>query len=275
MDIVKLLQVKPDIASTPEKLVTDEQKGFLKQFSCLAIGEIAGRDSMAALLVAAREKKFDALLPTVVYTGTEYGNWRFINKAISYLRKNIKVPVLDLIVLGEPSLWQALNGRFISLIQKKFNFYSPCPGCHLYMHLIRLPLARLTGSKLLIAGERESHNGRVKINQLKEALDLYQEIVAGAGIELYLPVRHIREGQQIEKIVGANWPEGERQLKCALSGNYLDREGYPLSDSKAFRTYLHRFLKPVGKALVEVINKGEESPNYLELIENYLMLLSS
>jgi hypothetical protein len=269
MSVTKLLQLKPDIASTPERLLTSKQRRFLKSFSRLAIGEVAGRDSIAALLIAAREEKFDVLLPTAIYTGTEYGNWEFINKAVSYLKKSLEVPVLDLIVLGEPSLWQALNGRFISLIQKKFNFYSPCPGCHLYMHLIRVPLAKSIGSRLLIGGERENHDGRVKINQTKEALDLYQEILASCGIELYLPVRHIREGTEIEEIIGVNWSEGERQLKCTLSGNYLDRKGQPLSNMDAYSTYLNKFLKPIGRTLAEVISKGEK-PNYLELIENHL-----
>src|SRR5450759_3972553 len=40
----------------------------------VAIAEIAGRDSVAAAVAAVRERGFRTILPTAVYTGTEYGD---------------------------------------------------------------------------------------------------------------------------------------------------------------------------------------------------------
>jgi hypothetical protein len=41
----------------------------------VALVEIAGRDSVAAGVKAASSGSYDFLVPTIVYTGTEYGDW--------------------------------------------------------------------------------------------------------------------------------------------------------------------------------------------------------
>jgi hypothetical protein len=83
-----------------------------------------------------------------------------------------------------------------------FGFFSPCVGCHLYFHAIRIPLAKKLNCSLVIAGEKESHNGKIKVNQIGAALDSYTLFSKQFGIELFLPLRAAKLGKDIETIIG-------------------------------------------------------------------------
>jgi len=119
----------------------------------LAIVEIAGRDSIAAAIKSVEKEKFTNLLPTFVYTGTEYGPWSSVMNAVERLSKRLpETRIHNPVVMGSPSFWQALNGRFISELISRYDFYTPCIGCHLYLHSIRIPLAIKVGNVSIISG---------------------------------------------------------------------------------------------------------------------------
>jgi hypothetical protein len=76
---------------------------------------MAGRDSVAAAIVAVQTEGFTDLLPVYAYTGTEYGPWTSVETAVDRLRHRLpRTHVHDLLVLGSPHFWHALNGRFMS-----------------------------------------------------------------------------------------------------------------------------------------------------------------
>ena len=143
----------------------------------LAMVEIAGRDSIAAAVIGVEAQGFTDLLPTCVYTGTEYGAWQTVERAVERLIKRLpQARVHDPLLLGSPGFWQVLNGRFIAELVSRYGFYTPCVGCHLYLHGVRIPLAALLGNLPIIAGERERHDQAIKVNQISEALDIYQDM---------------------------------------------------------------------------------------------------
>ena len=53
-----------------------------------------------------------------------------------------------------PRFWWELCGRYTTHFIKKFGFFSPCVGCHFYIHTVRVPIAKLLQSNLVIGGER-------------------------------------------------------------------------------------------------------------------------
>ena len=110
-------------------------------------------------------------------------------------------------------------------------------GCHLYLHALRIPLARRVGCGVIIGGERESHQGKIKINQIGVALDAYISFVRKFDIELLLPLRRVSSNREIESIISRYGEESGEQLECVLSKNYLDVDGevvYSESDIKRF-----------------------------------------
>jgi hypothetical protein len=243
--LLALLAEKPDlIAEFPEWMLPEEMLKQISNTPHVAIAEIAGRDSIAAVIQACEMRTIRAVVPTIAYTGTEYGNWKTplekINKLKALLRKK-RVAVFKPVILGSPKFWWSLCGRYATHLFNKYGFFSHCIGCHLYLHAIRIPLAGKLGSSLVIGGERESHDGRIKVNQIGVALDAYQKFMNGFNIELFLPLRHIKSGEEIESIIGSEWDEGDQQLKCVLSKNYREMDESVSFDENTIKRFLDEF----------------------------------
>jgi hypothetical protein len=245
--LLEILASKPEMVDRfPSWMLPPARKRALRKDRGLAIVEVAGRDSVAAALAAAREGRIRTLLPTVAYTGTEHGSWQTPFDKIALLRKKLAssgVRMMPPLVMGWPELWRRLCGRPMTRLIETYGFYSPCIACHLYFHALRIPLARLTGCTLLIGGERESHDGRIKINQIGPALDVYAEFTAGFGVELLLPLRRVSSGREVEALIGEPWDEGRDQLGCVLSGNYRGAETSTFSGESTAR-FLRDFAVP-------------------------------
>jgi hypothetical protein len=243
----------------------------LAAMSGLAVTEIAGRDSIAAAVTAVRERGFTTLLPTSVATGTEYGGDDAPERATAHLRELLgdDVVVLPHLRLGTPTLWAALNGRFSRVIGERFGIFSPCLACHLYMHLCRTPLARLLGEVPVIAGERDTHGGRVKLSQTPVSIDAAVRVLACGHIELVEPIRHVRDNEEIARLVGAGWTANDRELCCVHSGNYLDVNGEAAYDELAYARYVRGFIEPAGIAVIEAWRTVPE-PGYEALVRSVL-----
>ncbi len=219
--------------------------------STLAIAEIAGRDSVAAAVAAVREHGFDTLLPTIALTGTEIGDFDAPYRAVERLTELLggTVDVLEPVQLSEPALWAAMNGRHAAELGDRYGLCSPCLACHLYLHLLRVPLAWELGHAPVIAGERDTHDGVVKLSQTIAGIDASVRVLGFAGIELLQPIRHL-SGPEVAELVGGDWQQGAGQLGCLLSGNYRALDGSVRYDERAHARYLAEFLEPVGQAVV-------------------------
>jgi hypothetical protein len=260
-----ILSGRPElVASFPEWMLRAETVERLRAAAKPAIVEIAGRDSVAAALRAAAEADYDLFLPTIAYTGTEFGDWRLPFEKVEYFRERVRgvrtrVDVLEPVVLGALELWRLLCGRYVLAQYRRFGFYTPCIGCHVYLHAVRVPLAKLTGCDVVVAGERESHGGVVKLNQIPTALDAYVDLLARFDVELSLPLRHVSSGAEIEALVGAEWGEREGQLQCVLSENYRDADGSVPYDEEAVRRFLDEFALPLAERAVDAYLAGEKA----------------
>ncbi|MDY6951736.1 MAG: hypothetical protein SWE60_09500 [Thermodesulfobacteriota bacterium] len=257
---------KPEcVIDLPQWLLPAEKIEEYRAMSRLAIVEIAGRDSVAAAISGVEKEGFTDLVPTYVYTATEHGPWASVEEAVRRLARRLpEVRVHELLVLGSPGFWQALNGRFMAELTSRFGFYTPCIGCHLYLHSVRIPLAVTLGRAPIISGERELHEKAIKVNQISEALDVYQEMADGFRVRLLLPLRHTAEGSRIEEILGYQWQAGKAQLGCMLSGNYRSMDGDPTVTASQVQRYLEEFAAPCARRIVQAYIAGL-IPNHLEI----------
>ncbi len=269
--ILRTFRDKPErVIRLPETVLSKAQMDACGAMTGLAIVEIAGRDSVAAAIEAVKTEGFTDLLPTYVYTGTEYGDWNTVPDAVGVLSDRLPdVRVHPLLVLGSPQFWQALNGRFSGVMQERYGAFSPCVGCHLYLHSVRIPIATTLGRCPIIAGERELHGNSTKVNQIAEALNRYRDLTGAFGIPLLFPLQHISRGDHIEHILGCVWDEGKAQLKCVLSGNYRDAAGGVVVDAGQVAAYLEDYALPLTRAIIEGYLKGEV-PNHLKLANRIL-----
>jgi hypothetical protein len=268
----EILLDRPElVASFPAWMLPAESVERLRAAAKPAIVEIAGRDSLAAAARAA-EDGYDLFLPTVAYTGTEFGDWRLPFENIAYLRRRLRaagvdVAVLEPVVIGAPELWRLLCGRYMAVLYRRFGFYTPCVGCHVYLHAIRIPLAKTTGCRTIISGERESHGGVVKLNQIPAALDAYAELVRRFGLELAMPLRRVSSEAAIDELVGGKGRGGEGQLECVLSRNYRDVDGAVAYDEDAVRRLLAEFALPLAERAVNAYLAGGR-PDFESLTRN-------
>ena len=253
------------LAEQPERFIPPHlDKSKLASVKNLAIVEIAGRDSIAAAIKALPERKIDLFLPTLAYNGAQYGSLESVEYAVDVLARRVgKERVLDLAIIGSPAFWQALTVRFGDILTDKFGFYTSYVACHLYIHAVRVPLTRHLNCNVIISGERESHDGKIKLNQTQTVLDRYAKLVSYFDVELYQPLRQTSAGADVEKLIGEAWPQGERQLKCMVSGNYKSPDGKVdfgpgrrFSDEKSAR-FLDQYALPVAKICLEKILRGE------------------
>ncbi|MDZ4180793.1 MAG: hypothetical protein U1E29_16450 [Coriobacteriia bacterium] len=239
-----------------------------------AIAEIAGRDSVAAAVAAVAERGFTSLLPTIAFTGTETGDPDAPLRAVATLQGLLgdRCEVLEPVYLQEPELWSAMNARYAGVLGERYGLCSPCLACHLHLHLLRVPLSWESGGAPVIAGERDTHDGRVKLSQTTGSIDSAVRVLAYAGIELLQPIRHA-SGEEVAALVGASWDEGAGQLECLLSGNYAAADGSVTFDADAYTRYLHEFFEPLGLAVVDAWRAqrgGGPSPQWHSIVVEVL-----
>jgi len=220
----------------------------------LALLELAGRDSVAAALSAARAGAYDILVPTIAYAGTEFGDWRAPFRHVDFLRARLaaegtRVRLAPPVVLGAPRLWRALCGRAAALT-RRYGVYPPCVGCHLYFHALRLPLAVAAAAPAVVTGERTDHGGRAKVNQLGFVLDRYARFAGEFGVELRMPLRAVADDAAVADVVGPGGPSAADQTACVLSGNYEPEGGLSRGDEAAVAEYLDTFAIPRARAAV-------------------------
>lgn len=236
------------------------------------IAQIAGRDSVAAAVLAVRERGFTRVVPTVAYTGTETGDRTAPLRALEILRSSLGngVVVDDPISLHDPGLWAALNGRPAAELRERFGVFSPCMACHLYFHLLRVPLSWTLGNTPVVSGERDTHDGRLKLSQTAESIDASIRVLAYGDVELLVPIRD-NSGVEISSIVGGGWEEGAGQLSCLLSGNYATLDGRVPLDESAYDRYITEFFEPVGRAVIDAWRRPGDGPaDYEALISGVL-----
>ena len=129
------------------------------------IAEIAGKDSVSAVIKFMKENPGTVVIPTIVYTGTEYGDRESYYNSVRFLKdKSKESGVLweDTIELTDGDFGNVLCARYQYMINQKYGFYTPCIACHLFAHLMRLPLLKKVGAEGIITGERHSHQGKLK-----------------------------------------------------------------------------------------------------------------
>lgn len=264
---------KPEcVIDLPEWMLPTKRIAEYRTLSKAAILEIAGRDSIAAAVHFTRQEGITDLIPTYVYTGTEFGPWSAVLDAVSRLAKRLpEVRIHELLVMGSPRFWRALNGRFVSELISRYGCYTPCVGCHLYLHAVRVPLALSLGNMPVITGERESHDGKIKLNQIAEALDGYHALADTFGAQLVFPIRKIDRGEEIEALIGSPWKEGKDQLECVLSGNHKrpGKESY-VPVVQIFQ-YLKEFAVPCAIELVSTY-LASRVPDHIEVAQRILNL---
>lgn len=208
--------------------------------------DISGRDSIAAAIKIIEEDSKSILIPSIIELACEYGDkskYEEVHRSLRKIFNTGRVRVEQGIVCHGDELWKAIVTRDIQKTIEKFGFFSPCVACHQVLHIIRIKIAQHLHVKNVVSGEKESHDGREKINQLSFVLDFYNRMYEAMGIIHHLPVRNISSSQEIVRILGKYNPKYV-QLKCLFEGNYYKKGTNDLAISKQrIKEYINVCLK--------------------------------
>jgi len=214
------------------------------------IAEISGRDSIAAALLAADEVEADHILPTVAFVPPEYGDLSAYEKFVSMLSEHAAGPrILPAVRLSSPRLWSALSGRFLAALGSRFGVISPCVGCHLYLHALRIQLAKRLGVPWVVAGEREDNGAVSETNQEPWALGAYRSLAEEMGVELLLPLRSRTAEEKMGPLSDMDEID-EPALKCPLAGSDRNEEDEPMVHPEAVGSYLREFALPLARKVI-------------------------
>jgi len=221
------------------------------------IAEVSGRDSVAAAVALLRDGETRRVLPSIAYTGTEYGDLDslLVNvRRMATLLGMEGVEVLEPVVTGSPRWWNGVVGRFNSVLSARYGPWHICIGCHMYLHALRLPVAWRTGARRVVAGERLAHGGKVKVNQVAFAVEAYRTLLGEFGVRLELPLLDVDDEAELLSLVG-EWPEGEGQPSCLLSGNYQGMEGEAVFQEERARAYIEEYLLPLTRRILTCLRE--------------------
>lgn len=221
----------------------------------LVVLEVAGRDSIAAAILLGKSNGSMLFLPTVAPAPTELGDVDVaIEQARLVLRSQL-VPqaLLPWLVVRDYRLWRVLNGRYIPTLIESFGLYSPCIGCHVYVHALRIVVARVVGARTVVSGERLSHDGHEKINQTEVSMAAHRRLFESSGVELVTPLLNVRETRAVAEALGSGteYAKGS-ELKCVFSSAIRDaRNASALIDR--LEAYYDVFALPAAMAYLDWI----------------------
>jgi hypothetical protein len=274
IDYLKILSEKPDtFCFLPESILPVEQIETLIKIPRLVMGEICGIESIEAMRHALDRKSVDAFLPTIVYTGTEYGYWKTILSKLNTFKKTVekilRIYCLDPILLGAPALWWALNGRFVHELNSRFKFYSPCLGCRLYCYAVRVPLCKKLECAEIVHGGIHAENNRVTINSSEEVMYYSRTLLSNFGINLSHTMTVEENKDRTCKADSASSEEDNVCACCVFKDNYQLLRGY-LHEIPNNNKYFEQFALPATAKIVSRVLAGKKTDYLHEVMDTLL-----
>ncbi|WP_371804086.1 hypothetical protein [Candidatus Lokiarchaeum ossiferum] len=242
------------------------------------IAEVAGKDSIAAILQVAKKSSIKKLVGIGINHRSFYGNIDEPTEHFEYISNDkalLNIKKTEFMYLDVSSLFDLLIVRTLAIVQKHFHYFSPCPACHLFFHMMRVPIAHHLKVAKFITGERDIHGTRKKLNQLPEVLDLLKILLEKEGINLIQPLKSITKDEEIFTLLGKKWVSA-LPYKCSFSGNYYDENGkIPFNTTNVLNS-LSNFYYPLFHETIHYIELHKNEPDWnwiektlLDIIEEF------
>ncbi|MFC1591893.1 hypothetical protein ACFL43_05170 [Thermodesulfobacteriota bacterium] len=251
---LKLLAEKPEVfGSIPSGILSDEAVAEMRQIPRLAIGEITGPAGFDGIFQVLADTRPDAFVPTLSYTGTEYGSWNLLAKDLQKFKKQVQrqlsIYVAGPIVLGAPEFWWALNACFSSTVFERFGFFGHCFGCRLYACALRIPLCKLLDARAVITGEMKLCGTAPVSDAMTTASKYYRSLLTSFGVELWHP--ELRAAAQHDP--DENPEQGSSSgscLRCVIEGNASAADAQSTAEPDALALFFESYAIPAAAKII-------------------------
>ena len=224
----KICADKPDLfGAFPESMLSLKQIEELRTIPRVAVGEVPGSGEFNPLYETLMRYRPNAFVPTLAYTGTEYGSWNSFYTACKKLKKhiqrNLNIYCTDPVILGAPSFWKALNAAFRETLRSRFGLNCVCLGCRLYACALRIPLCKKIESGIFLFWQSGQYKGCESL-AANDLLMYCRIFMRGFGID----VVQVKEDTVPESVTdgGGKDNHGSAQgfLECVFAQSVRKRE---------------------------------------------------
>lgn len=271
-EFLKICADKPDLFGTfPESMLSLRLIEELRTIPRVAVGEIPGSGDFSPLYETLMQYRPNAFVPTLAYTGTEYGSWNSFYSACKKLKKRIQkdlnIYCTDPVMLGAPSFWKALNVAFTEKLLKRVGLSCVCLGCRLYACALRIPLCKKIESGIFLFWQHGQYGG-CSSHAESELFQYCRIFMAGFGIELI----QVKENVSFGRITGGGWEDKfdsvQGFLECVFAQSFRKgNEGTRMGGCTA--KFFESYAIP---AVARVISKTLSGSyvNYTDEIRNFI-----
>jgi len=254
-EYLKLCSEKPDLfGALPDRILSAKRIEELRQIPRVAVGEIPGYGRLEPVLESLSVQRPDAFLPTIAYTGTEYGRWENLKHICVSLKKSVEkklhIYCTEPVILGSPRFWWALNGLYLPQLYERFGLLGTCYGCRLYAFALRIPLCRTIEAHMFIPSVQGQHEGCATGGC--QALRKYGGIfMAGFGIEVvYNDSDKADMGQAVYK--KSTKREEKEKLSCVLAPRIKINNAAKSDEYQNTKSFFESYAIP---AVARIISK--------------------
>jgi hypothetical protein len=110
---------------------------------------------------------------------------------------------------------------------------------------------------MIVSGERLQHNGVVKINQSKTAIDAHAAIMGSCGIVHVQPLKYIDHQDEIHEILSraSIRPSDVYHYRCVFSRSYQSISGEVVPSKAAIERLYVEYLLPLAIEVVESVKE--------------------
>ena len=155
----------------------------------VTIAEVAGSDSIAAIIKAFEREDIKYILPVSIMAKDEYGE----GPDTLNLKERIRIQYnMDKVLLSQENMEESIEFTNVS-----DNY---CINCHNRLHMQRALMA-LHYDKRIISGERLWHDDKKKVNQDERAIAIYDRELSRMGVSMIRPIYSVKEQEEIKKIL--------------------------------------------------------------------------
>jgi len=192
-EIIRILAEKPDMMmSFPAGVLSKQQQDEIACIPDIALCDITMMPGPQALDQFFLKERPDAVVPVVVYSGTERVRWSVFDSIVQEFKRKLEhtwhVHVLQPIVLGAPLFRKALSVYSETQADHQKRLALQCAACTFYRTAVCIPLCKkLTVSKLYLGGMAPCCFRAVNLEQSAGLLKYCKILLSGYGIELAMP----------------------------------------------------------------------------------------
>jgi hypothetical protein len=256
--------------SIPDELITADKIDEIRQIPHVAIGDVRNGNQLLAVLKVLNEKKPDAFLPVLTYTGTEYGDivafGKYLDLIKTAIEKTLKIYVLDPVIVGAPSFFRALNTSHSAEIKNKFGFFSPCLGCRFYALAVMVPLCKKVNARTIITGEIITDNEEYNF-RIVENFTYCSKLMKGFGIDLWDgTITEENKADVLNNLKIKKLPDDVFYLSCAINSKCM-AETVSIGLLENVKNYYEDFAIPAAAKILSRVFSGKGVDYDKEVIE--------